>query len=241
MIAGMRGISRSPRKKESVKKQSLLQGFSTIVIIALVLSVGFSQSARAAAPSSAPGISFEGQSISVWNVPAGHQVILFGVSRQPLGTAAVTLKRVLIQTAGAGGKATFTFKSNVSRASIFAAVDYETGAYTVATPWNYPLRLTLIPTKTLKKHGNAFDQLDLDRSEIDILCVRPKKGAWRVFLLDGSATDRDGKADDHIAIDALQFAKVDPSSDDIKDFHEHDVVIIIDSMRMDVMATEVGK
>jgi hypothetical protein len=186
-----------------------------------------------------PTLLFQGNAILATGNTSGGNVVLFGVTRQPAGFAAVTIKRGLIAAADGGGTATFTFTEPVSRVSIFAAVDIQTGAYTIATPPGYPLRLTTFPIKALRKSGAVFQQADLNRIDLEVLCVRPKKGAWQLFLTDGSGSDTDGATDGKLTLDAASFELIGSAKDSLKDFKEHDVIIIIDPMAMDVMATEV--
>jgi hypothetical protein len=62
-----------------------------------------------------------------------------------------------------------------------------------------------------------------------------------VFLTDCSRRDRDGTCDGKLAVDASALEPLVSDKDDLKDFKQHDVVIMIDPMEMDVMASEVGK
>src|SRR5438874_1816724 len=100
-------------------------------------------------PSSSP-------EVSLMNAHNRIKRLFFGLSRRPLGYAASTAKRCVVQTADADGVASFTFGSTVPRSSIYAAVDYESGAYSIATPSDYPLRLIPFPIAALRKRGEAY-------------------------------------------------------------------------------------
>jgi len=217
-----------------------------LTLIAMALSLAAHASMGSAEPSlqaatPQPVITYNADGITVTGTTPGGRVILFGISRRPLGVAASTARRWLVQTASAAGTVTFTFGSAVPRSSIYAAVDFETGAYAIRTPGTYPLRLATFPNKALRKSGDAYTQLGLDRVALEVLCVRPGKNAWQVFLTDCSRRDRDGTCDGKLTVDASALEPLVSDKDDLKDFKQHDVVIMIDPMEMDVMASEVGK
>jgi hypothetical protein len=211
------------------------------LVISLTVFVLAAPSAISQPGTPHPVILYSADGVTVSGSTPGGQVILFGLSRTPLGTAAHTARRALVQVSDGTGATTFAFHSPVPRSSIYAAVDYETGAYAISTPDGYPLRLTPFPIAALQKNGGIYTQLGMERVSLEILCVRAKKGAWRVFLTDCSRNDRDGACDGKLIVDATAFQAILSTKEDLKDFKEHDVVIMIDPIEMDVMASEVGK
>jgi len=137
--------------------------------------------------------------------------------------------------------ARFSFGSPPPQSSVYAAIDYETGAYAIATPDGFPLRLANFPIGALRKVDDAYTLFGLDRSGLEMLCVRPKKGAWRVFVTDCASNDRDGHCDGKLTVAAAALKPVMPTKDEMTSFKEHDVVVVIDLQRLDIMVSEVGK
>ncbi|MEA2326914.1 MAG: hypothetical protein QOE68_1873 [Thermoanaerobaculia bacterium] len=188
-----------------------------------------------------PSITFQTSSVAISGMTPGGKVILFGIGRRPLGVAAVSYKLGLIQTGDGTGSTTFLFDRPLETSSVYAAIDLETGAHVIMTPGTYPLRLTTLPPKAFHKVGETYAEVALARVNLDILCVRPKKAAWRTFLTDGSSNDRDSKANGAITVDPTAFQPLEPTKEQFKDFKEHDLVILIDALEMDVMVAEVQR
>ena len=126
--------------------------------------------------------------------------------------------------------------------TIVAAVDFESGRYAIGTPPGMPLHFTELPRQLLKKqNGEEFEQLTAGMGWLEALCVRPRKGAWRLYVVDGAPADRDGTPDGGVLIDATQMRRVHGPDESALRFRPNDVLIAIDPRRLEVMATEVRK
>jgi hypothetical protein len=208
----------------------------------LLLSVAVAAFSAAAAPPGdrTPLIAFEEKALRVSNLTPGGAVVLFVVSREATGYSTRTVELTQIHTSDASGIARIELKKPLALRSIVAVVDYETGSYAVVAPPGAPLRFTELPRSLLKKQNqDEFEQLAVGTDWIEALCVRPRKGVWRSMLVDGGAPDRDGSVDGGVLFNAAQMRRVYGSDESPSKFRPHDVLIIIDPKRVEVMGTEV--
>jgi hypothetical protein len=195
-------------------------------------------SRHASSPAS-PVVSVASRTVSVASVTAGEPVILFAIIREPAGDARSAHNFIIVTKADTSGAAQFELGSDIHPSSVIAIVDYDSGAYTLASPDGQPLRVRTFPPSALKKQNDEYRLLDVETRWLEALCVRPRKGAWYLFVTDGARLDRDGDSDGQLLVESASMKQLlgdDPSP---KSFKGHDVVILINPLRMDVMATEV--
>lgn len=74
-------------------------------------------------------------------------------------------------------------------ASVWAVVDLQSGAYSVAAPPGFSLRTMDIPV-----HGwrGGLEHIDIRRDYLEVLVVRPGRGAWTLRAAEGGSNDDDG-------------------------------------------------
>jgi hypothetical protein len=187
----------------------------------------------------APAITLEPQAVSVSGGTPGGSVILFAVAKVPRRYSSETQTVFRTATADADGLLRFELPAPVPRRAIYAVVDVESGDHAIATPDGFAPQIQAIPPGALKKPGDGFEELDLDIGWIEALCVRPKKGAWRMFVLDGAGADQDRQPNGRTRIAATSMTPLHGTQEALGKFKRHDVVIIIDPAKMAVAVTAV--
>lgn len=91
-----------------------------------------------------------------------------------------------------------SLEGSVTPSSVWAVVDYATGESAIVMPEGAP------PVRELRERGNGWAagsaHLDFGVSDLDVLLVRPGKGAWVVRCLQGGSRDGDGRPDNNLRV-----------------------------------------
>ena len=153
------------------------------------------------------------------------------------GTETIDATRII--AVDSSGTARVEMRRQVPASTIVAAVDLETGVYSLAVPPGYRLRRLALPPNALRKKDDVFAQLGVNQGRINMLLVRPGKGAWRIATNDGSLRDDDRKANGSVSVNASALEPLDAKYGELKKFQNRDVMVIIDPNTMTIIATEV--
>lgn len=169
------------------------------------------------------------QSIEVSGATANGDVLVFGssITRESFTPNFAHLSGVM--TASASGGVTFTPPRAIATASIWVAVDLETGAWALATPSGSPALAIPIPANLLKRGGNAkVEQLQLPFEFSDAALVRPGKGAWKVVAVDNGRKDTDGRANGSVSVALESFAELQQDKKPPHELTKNDILIVIE-------------
>jgi hypothetical protein len=176
--------------------------------VGFLVTAGLLISASSWAQTRGPAITFEDSAVVASNLSPGRTVVWFGIER----TVDADYSRDLYQhyktdTVAADGTARFTLDRAVARASIWVAVDLDTGAFGVsAPPSSSPLNLTAQTSSALLQGaGSAADQFLDTRTYLLGLAVRPGQGAWLFGGGDGGPRDLDKSANGRLSFALDQF------------------------------------
>ena len=192
-----------------------------------------------AAPDAPPPVVELGpKSVRVSSATAGGRVVLFGIARRATSGDFAAQNFAGVRKADEHGVVVFNLPVEIDTAAVFAVIDYETGRYSVAGPTG-SAHFAALPHDFFKRRDGEYDRLDVDTHWVEAICVRPKKGAWRMFLLDGAGADRDGKNDGRTMFDAESMTRLAGEDASPKKFRRGDVVILIDPRHLLVRGTEV--
>lgn len=187
-------------------------------------------------------IQFAATEVVIRGLTPNASVVVLMIAREPQRYASRTLESTEVLATDAEGVARLLLKRPLVPRTIVAAVDFETGRYAIGTPPGMPLHFAELPRQLLKKqNADEFEQVAVGMGWLEALCVRPRKGAWRLYLVDGAPADRDGAPDGGVLIDATQMRRVHGPDETPSRFRPHDVLIVIHPRRLEVMATEVRK
>jgi hypothetical protein len=172
------------------------------------------------------------------------KVVFFAVARFIDGTM-VTIRRLdqTVTDDDGDGVVTFSVGAPVPWKAIFAAVDFASGRFILATPnaAMFPLLQFQVDTPSISDEGaGVLKHIVANHCTCEMLHVRPNVGAWSQILAKGNKFDENqgiGVAKANVAaghsVDAGNQAAPDH-------FENGDVIILIDRMRMQSWATTVG-
>ncbi len=184
--------------------------------------------------------SFEESVIYLEDATPGGEVVWFSIASESSDYASTTVPRFSVSSADALGSANFELPDGVPPHSIWAAVDLTTGAYALAAPGDYPLRLAAFPSDALKVGKNdQVDQLAIQRSDLHILVTRSRVGAWVGRFSEGAPDDTDGAADGVLTAELVGFRALGESPVAPDAYADGDLVIAIDPINMEVMILRV--
>jgi hypothetical protein len=224
----------------AVKEPSML--LRTLVLSSvLILAVAIRASAEIA-----PEISFEKDAVVASGVTPGGKVVWFSVAREiSEHTATIVPRQQIVEDEGNDGTVRFELDGDVPFQSIWVAVDLKTGASAIGVPEGYPLRRYTVPAGNLRRGESKADWIAETRGYVEVLLVRPDKGAWWSPVGDGGIDDDDGVYDGHLVASLPRLEKVEGSTEQAPgSFAANDVVVIVDPNAMEVglrQLTEVAK
>lgn len=211
------------KQKSMMKRRNRYGG--GVILAALLLSLpvaayaGLSEQGR-----KSPVIAFEQSAVVITGVTPNAQVVVFGVSRQPVAYVWRTSNVSVTVESDAEGTARLELERPVWVNSIYAAVDFTTGRYAIASPQGTPRRVT--------------DAFETDRGRYRVLCVRPGEGAWRI-----SPDDLRTGGDRRLAGESVQNDRRMPAiaGEQVSPgrLRSQDVVIVIDPEQMAVVTAAV--
>jgi hypothetical protein len=189
----------------------------------------------------APVLRFEPQAVAVTGLTPKAEAVLFIVDRQPMPYDVSVRNQTMVLRADERGTVRFGLKKPIAGRATVAVVDGTSGRYAIESPGEAPLRIRHFPPDALKKHNAEYAFADLDLTWVEAVCVRPGRGAWQLFVLDGGGLDADRLPDGRTAVAAANMKKLSGKEESPMAFHKNDVLIIVDPRTMSVMATEVAE
>jgi hypothetical protein len=183
----------------------------------------------------APLLTFEDQAAVATGVTPKGQVVWFSVAKQIEGYMAHFVRReeILPDTDG-DGVVRFELDQPVPLQSIWVAVDLATGEAAVATPEGYPLREASAAPGRGGEPGRP-DWVEEGREILEILVVRPGKGAWGLTVGDGGENDDDGRGDGRITAALARLRALGAGSGPPERFDPKDLVFAVDLDRMEIL------
>ncbi|HEY4590958.1 MAG TPA: hypothetical protein VIJ61_01040 [Thermoanaerobaculia bacterium] len=152
-------------------------------------------------------IAFEDNAVAASGLSPGKSMVWFGVERLVDADYSSDLyQHYKTDTVAADGTARFTLDRAVAAASIWVAVDLDTGAFGVEAPASSPLRRTGQTSGRLSQGaGAAADQFLDTRTYVLGLAVRPGQGAWLFGGGDGGPRDLDKSANNRLSFALDEF------------------------------------
>lgn len=190
------------------------------------------------AASAAPlTLTFETTGLTASGATASGEVAWLAVSRVPRQYLQEVSEVLNSVAADADGTAVLPLESPAPRRSLWVAVDLATGAFSVATPEDYPILEEALSSAQL-----SFDAQDqatgflLGQQMAKILLVRPGAGAWSLDALDGTPEDTDLEVNGAVAVD---LAALEPlgSAPPPAALQAGDVLVVIDPNRLSYSAS----
>lgn len=173
---------------------------SRVVPRAFIVSCFF-----AASLGGAPVITFTATGATAAGLRPGAEAIWFVRSVTELN-GWPSLSRALHVTPDTDGDGTVAVEEKVPGASVWVVVDFATGAYAVASPSEE------VWVRELRERGNGWRaggaHVDFRVSDVDVLLVRPGRGAWTMRSGQGGPFDGDGLHDGNLRVRLSDLKKV---------------------------------
>jgi hypothetical protein len=210
-------------------------------IVAALLCIGTSMLAHA---TPALAMTVASSTVTISGVTPHGKVVFFGVARFVDRTTVIVrrLDRIVSDDDGDGVVA-IDIGQSVPWKSVFAAVDFASGRYVLATPdaSMFPLLpLPLGAAGLFKESEGTVKHIVVKHHICEILIVRPNVGAWGHIIAAGNkydVTPEAGHATANVAASPALGPGIPPAPDHLE---EGDVVVLIDRQRMQSWATAVG-
>lgn len=201
----------------------------------VVLLGGRADAAKSAVP---PDVKFDGGAVVISNLtPAGRVVLITIGLGSKRGIFHEIAGEIVLNDDDGDGVVRFVPRNGVPLRSIWVAVDFASGEYTIAGAPGYSVDVRDFPNEKLKRNGQGeIDVLEEDRHELRLTVVRPDAGAWHIDAVEGSALDGDRRHDGTLRI-ALESADPLIGTDRLKHIRNGDTVIGIDPRELQVYAT----
>lgn len=193
---------------------------------------------RAQPPDPLPALEFSENSVSVRSASSGGRLVLFGFAHDEQQYV-MTLRRweEILENSDQSGTFTFDLGRSVPPASIWVAVDLQTGESAVVTPGGLPPRQLVVAAQAIAPRLQA---LDVDVPMLDVLLVRPgvgatAVGAWGLRVGDGGASDEDDAQDGTLraALDGM-WSVADSAAPPLE-LLEGDVLVLVDTLNLRIV------
>ena len=192
-----------------------------------------------------PSLSFEENAVVASGLTAGEKAVWFGVERridEELSTELV--RHQGLEPVAGDGTARLVLARPAARASVWVAVDLETGAYTVAAPEGYRIAraVNLLPSLSLGA-GALPDGIVDQRPYVFGIVVRPGEGAWSFAGGDGGDQDSDGivNGQSRFALDQLgALPGAESSLTPPTKANSGDLWILVDPRKMEISVHKGG-
>jgi hypothetical protein len=167
-----------------------------LILLAVLTSVLIPTRGAAQAPL-VPVLSFISQTSQVQGVTPGGTVVWFAAIRDVDEYTVAQTSVAQVAVADQTGMSTLTLTSPISPNSIWVAVDLKTGADVIGSPSAaFPLQLTTLEPDSLSVGAGASPDYLLDNAtRIQVLLVRPGKGAWTKTVGRGGVDDEAAPTD----------------------------------------------
>jgi hypothetical protein len=181
-------------------------------------------------------ITFADSVVMASGLSAGKTVVWFGIERTVDADYSSTLyQHYNTSTVAADGTARLALDHPVAAASVWVAVDLDTGAYGVNVPVSAHLNLTLPSSSSLLQGlGSAPDLFRDTRPYVLGLAIRPGQGAWLFGGGDGGPRDLDHSANGRLSFALDQFDALPGSPAAPARAGSTDVWFVIDPQAMEI-------
>jgi hypothetical protein len=211
------------------------------VVVAAMLFVLFTIAAFGAEVPALQIASGDG-TFTITNATPGGSVVLFASGID--GSRGVLRQRKLATSVAASAAGTLEYKPErpLPYRTILVAVDVESGRIAIGGPPDYEVQVRPFPTETLRRDSDGVSGVaDAEIPRAEVLVVRPKTGAWQLTAAEGASGDKDQRHDGRLALDFESAKAITGNTAAPKRLKQKDVVVVIDSARLEVFTTEIDQ
>ena len=196
-----------------------------------------------AAPASAAPfrVTLESDAVVVSGLTANGKAALLGVTREIGEDDYPTVKRHLEVLADEDGDGTIRYPVAPADRSVWAVVDLTSGDHDSISPQKFGERRVNWRGRGLERRSDGRDAVEDRRTLLELLVVRPQKGAWALRVRDGQETDGDGRIDGRLegVLDEMKPLGDAPAPPSV--FEKDDVVLALDPSAMEITVVKVPK
>ena len=189
--------------------------------------------ACAFADASALSLAVTSTRLTVTGATARGEVVLFGRSGTYESGMPLRKRHLHVLRDDDGNGVVTLDTTEVPRYSTWAAVDMESGEFALGAPASFPLRVIELPPLVWR---GGVSHVDIGRDVVDVLFVRPKKGAWLLDLWQGGRRDADGRDDANLRAGLTPLQAIIGKDSPPPTATARDVLILIDIRELDVYA-----
>ena len=177
-------------------------------------------------------------SVEVGGATPGGRIAILGSDRQQsedgFGPVQVSLAELLIDEDGDGVESLERGPA-ISRASVWLAVDVESGQVTSATSWGKPMETFKVPLGLARPNESGVAVVAADgQSEVELLLIRPGVGAWKALGVDGGRSEETGVTDGRVAFLEPAWEALSGDEDGPGDRRATDVLVAFDPTRLEI-------
>jgi hypothetical protein len=214
-------------------------------VIAVTILAATLTFAAAAQPKTQPAeplsVAISEAQVTVTNATPGGKVVFFGMARFAKNHR-VTVRRFdkAVTDDDGDGKVVLEIGETLPWKTIFAAVDFTSGRYGLTTTGDFPLMTIPFEKEIMVPNNGQLNRLIIERRYLDLVLVRPGVGVWGQILGDGNKFDEDGTGDGKVVGNVERSISIGDKVPAPKKFDKGDIVLLIDSQRMQSYAVEVG-
>jgi hypothetical protein len=173
----------------------------------------------------------------------GGEIVIVGVDRGIGRSGSIRVTPVAVLEHDDDRDGVIRHRGEVSVRSVWVAIDYATGEYAVAAPEEFGVRQRQIESSNLKRDqmGDILALVD-ERPRLLLVLVRPRRGAWGVFGVEGGTKDADRSPNGKLTIDFESIVELKPGRGRAPSrLQKDDVIVGIDPGRLDLFTITVGK
>lgn len=216
---------------------------STLAFIIVFAAARWAFPQEQAGTAGGPQISFEEDRVVARAVTPGAEVVWFAVAWER-GEWMEHLRRwqAVAVDEDADGIVEYRVEGGVPARSVWAVADLATGGFSVASPPGFPVfKQAPFPSRSLE-YSPAGRVLALgdERRALDLLAVRPKRGAWVMWVRDGGARDSDGAQDGRVRASFEDMRPLGKAHAGPGGLEHGDLLVGIDPSTMQVIAAFIG-
>ena len=172
-------------------------------------------------------ISLDGDAIVVSGLEPGAEIVYFSVSRFSAAYVPRTERHAerLIDE-DADGEVRVALDRPVPPKFLALAVELLSGRFAVWTPEHSPGREVAFPTSSLRPGpGDRLDRLEDGNDYVELLLVRPGRGAWALTTGNGTPTDESPSSDGVVLAALASMVPVGESGEPPEEYEKDDLLL----------------
>jgi len=200
------------------------------LIVGAILGILGSLLLTATAPSfAAPPleISLDGDAMVVSGLEPGSEIVYFSVSRFSAAyVPRIERRSERLADEDANGEVRSVLDRPVPPKFLAVAVELPSGRFAVWTPDSSPGREVAFPENSLRPGpGNRLDRLEDGNDYVELLLVRPGRGAWALTTGDGTPTDESPSSDGLVLAALSSMVPVGESGEAPEEYEKDDLLL----------------